>query len=219
MGLHSSMHKSSPRPRCAKHQNGGCGYVPVSSLPLEAFTPTFELEPGEWPDFLAGDIADWPCRQRQIGVCDESAGQDVALILAFPDLLPPRRKIPGLRLLRHQTSGFRRREFRCAGIRLQPTPTGQLLGLQLATRWHRSAAAISYTALDELSRYRGLLQEHGLDCNASYAHFAEGVYPVDFDDAAVDLLVSVESRGAVRLLQTFDAGCLAFLAPNSGCDQ
>lgn len=192
-------------------------YTPLQRLPADSFTPTFELDLEDWPDFLAEDIADWPCRTRQTHPLYENGLRpDVALILAFPESLPPLSSVTDCIFLRHQTSGYRRAEFRCAAVKLAPSPKALLFGVKIATNWHGTAAGIAHTALDELIRYRSLLREQGLDCDHSYSHFAEGVYPIDFDDAAVDFLVSPESRGSVRLLQSYHGGCLAFLAPNSG---
>src|SRR3546814_1906313 len=39
--------------------------LPLRLLPESLFTSTYEIGAGEWPDFIATDIADWPCRQRE----------------------------------------------------------------------------------------------------------------------------------------------------------
>jgi hypothetical protein len=62
------------------------------------------------------------------------------------------------------------------------------LGNAIAERWHATGAALGWSPFEELAVYRSLLQKHGVDCNETYRHFAEGVYPIDLDDHALEAL-------------------------------
>src|SRR3546814_1850179 len=54
--------------------------LPLRLLPESLFTSTYEIGAGEWQDFIATDIADWPCRQRETDGA-ASSGHDVALVI------------------------------------------------------------------------------------------------------------------------------------------
>lgn len=189
--------------------------LPLRLLPESLFTSTYEVEADEWPDFIATDIADWPCRQRKTDGAAAS-GHDVALVIAFTGSLPALPKSIRPMLLRHQTSGHWQGEFRCAAIHVSPSARGREIGTRLAIRWHGSGAAAGWITLDGLSEYRSRLQSEGLDCNESYRHFAEGAYPIDLDDVALGLLVEEGADVLRELCPDHLAGaCLVFLAPNS----
>ncbi len=198
----------------------------LTSLPPDAFAPTFELTTSPWPDFLASDIADWPSRLRDDrgpvanGIVERAYRRlDASLVIAFSSTLPPLPLSLKVMLLRHQTSGHWAGEFRCAAIPLDMSDQGIDLGNDIAERWHATNAALGWAPLEDLVEYRGLLQGRGLDCNESYRHFAEGVYPVDLDDHALQAL-AVDGQALLNDLSPdeLSSACLVFLAPNSAAE-
>lgn len=192
----------------------------LTKIAVELFAPTSSLTDPPWPDFLASDIADWPSRSREV-VAPQAPGaapacSDVALVMAFTGTVPPLPALPDLFLLRHQTSGHLAGEFRCAAVRLDVSDVAVDLGNAIAERWHMTSAALGWIPFEDLFEYRTLLQEHGVDCNETYRHFAEGVYPIDLDDYALETL-STDGADVLMKVTPDDLAraCLVFLAPNS----
>src|SRR3546814_18936414 len=121
--------------------------LPLRLLPESLFTSTYEIGAGEWPDFIATDIADWPCRQRETDGA-ASSGHDVALVIAFTGSLPALPKSVRPMLLRHQTSGPWQGALRCAAIQLSPSARGRGTGRKPALQWPGTGAAVGWTTLD-----------------------------------------------------------------------
>ena len=84
--------------------------------------------------------------------------------------------------VRHQTAGLACHSVEIEGIILQPRPR-VLAAMQLIERhWYDSCMGAIQTSLDEILHYRMQLRDlvHPLaDCNRSYMHLEEGLYPLD----------------------------------------
>src|SRR3546814_17579285 len=89
--------------------------LPLRLLPESLFTSTYEIGAGEWPDFIATDIADWPCLQRETAGA-ASSGHYVALVISFTGSLPALPTSVTAIMLRHQKSGAWLGESLCGAL-------------------------------------------------------------------------------------------------------
>ncbi|MBI1969849.1 hypothetical protein HYS48_04090 [Candidatus Woesearchaeota archaeon] len=92
-------------------------------------------------------------------------------------------------LLAHKTGGVSCNQHHMAATILQPKPETVRLMEALHKRWYESECGAP-ASLDEILEYRQQLLSAGVDCNNSYPHFEEGIYPIDCSVEIVRRLAS-----------------------------
>lgn len=189
-------------------------HIPMRIVPDDLFTDTSTYSHEGWPDLAATDIADWPGSLKSLdGAIPQSS--DVGLALAFCGSIPPD-NADCLQLFRHNTSGCWRESLRFAGVPLELSTSGSVLGSTLARKWHGTSVAARFAPLEAIEEYRNSLKAFGLDCNECFQHFAEGSYPVDLDDGSLERLSTVyDFRELPFPVEQLESACLLILAPNS----
>ena len=189
--------------------------LPVHNIPSEWFENTRELPTRGWPDFTHAEVADWPSNAQYLDG-RASGQQDVALVLAFPRVIPD--FVLGdttWQLLRHETGGHWVGDVRCLATRLQLSDRGAEICSAIAKAWAGSGVDAHYASLDDLSAYRSMLLSHGLDCNLCIQQLAEGCFPIDLDLIACSILTTgaEDADEIIRAMDT-EAACLLVLSPN-----
>ena len=189
-------------------------YVPMRYVPEEVFIEASELKCSNWPDLTASEIADWPSSSRDVNR-ETRNSPDVGLVLAFCGSVPPNNS-EKLLLIRHETTGHWHECIRFAGLPLDLSVSGTALGSVIARRWYASGVNAGFAPLEDVEEYRNSLRAHGMDCNECYKYFAEGVYPVDFDDGSLERLSTlVHLEDLPFPVEHLEGACLLLLAPNS----
>jgi hypothetical protein len=183
-------------------------------VPDELFTDSSSLSCTGWPDLTAANIADWPSSTKDLrGEAPNSS--DVGLVLAFCGSVPPD-DADHLLLLRHSTSGHWQECLRFAGMPIDLSVSGAAFGSTIARRWHASGVSARSAPLEIIEEYRNSLRTYGLDCNECFQHFAEGAYPVDFDDGSLERLSTLSQLDELPFpVEHLEGACLLLLAPNS----
>lgn len=189
-------------------------YLPMRLVPEDVFIETSGLSCSNWPDLSANEIADWPSNSKNLH--GETSGlPDVGLALSFCRSLPPDNS-NSLLFLKHETSGHWKDCIRFACIPVELSVCGATLGSTIARRWYASGVQSRFSPLADIDEYRSSLRANGLDCNECYQFFAEGVYPVDFDDCSLERLATLRRIEELPFPpEQLEGACFLLLAPNS----
>jgi len=80
----------------------------------------------------------------------------------------------------HQTAGVGCHQHYMVGTILQPRPEVIIPIKAIIDNWFDTSYGALGVTLDNIMAYRKQLNELlGVDCNSSYEHFEEGIYPID----------------------------------------
>lgn len=216
--MEKSMDKdtASTRLRSARMQLGLASqeYLPIHLVPEDLFIGTSSLSCSNWPDLSASEIADWPSNSKNLRG-ETSNLLDVGLALAFCRSVPPDGS-DSLLFLKHETTGHWNDCIRFAGMPVELSVCGAVLGSAIARRWYASGVQSRFSPLADVDEYRNSLRVNGLDCNECYQFFAEGVYPVDLDDCSLERLATLNRLEELPLNpDQLEGACFLLLAPNS----
>jgi hypothetical protein len=144
--------------------------------------------------------------------------------LAFLDAVPILSDGHPWSLLEHQFAGHASSHIRMIARRIQPKVDIENAFLKMTRHWCGADNGwLCEPRLSQLIEYRGQLQRLGLDCEryATYRRFADGFYPIDLSQAALDRICAepfaLESIYAdpARENAGFPSAILAVIAPSS----
>jgi hypothetical protein len=108
----------------------------------------------------------------------------------------------------HQTAGIACHHVDMDAIVLTPKPRVFAAMQLIEKHWFESCAGAFGTSLDELNMYRMQLKtlvHPDLDCNQSYTHMEEGIYPVDVDVRLLRELVEEDLPDDLDSMLTFES--------------
>lgn len=208
----------------------------VRDLPGPLFTHTDDLPVDGWPAHrdrlpeplplppdLEKDDHDGAMAWLRENADRFNAAFDVVLMLAFLEHIPVLSSHAGTTwmALEHKVAGTMCGIVRLVGVRLTPRPEARAAFKAIARHWYGSDLCSGRPLLSQLREYQDAVQRVGVDCNRSWWHLCEGIYPVDHSQEALAMLAvdppDLDSLfgdprpygGAERLAR------LVWLAPNS----
>ena len=117
------------------------------------------------------------------------------------------------RLVAHETGGIWC-ETKLLAVRPLPlSENGKIISENVARRWAASNLNAQFSTMDQMNEYRSLLEGYGLDCNHHIQSLAEAFYPIDLNEAALEILADEVPEDAVDFLD-HNAMALAIMSPN-----
>ncbi|MBN8830267.1 MAG: hypothetical protein J0G94_06465 [Sphingomonadales bacterium] len=185
--------------------------IHIRDLPAHWFTPSEELEVRGWPDFGVSSLADWTSSSAPA----PSVPDDCCLVLAFPRVVQPIEATGGWIYALHETGGIWQERKRIIAKRLEIGQRGTQIIHAIARAMAHSNCAAEFALFDQLVEYRQLLNRAGLDCNHHIQALAEGFYPIDPVEEALQILDLVDPPAEALAHIGGEQLCLAILAPNS----
>jgi len=93
----------------------------------------------------------------------------------------------------HQTAGNACHSHYIVGTILEPKPELKTKIDMLNKCWLDSNCGVFGVSLDEILKYREQLRDlFGVDCNSSYDHFEEALYPIDCNRNSIEAMTNEE---------------------------
>ena len=183
----------------------------VRDLPPQWFIPSENLQQDGWLDFSLRSQADWESSSSPI----PESPNDCCLVLAYARVIPPIAQINDWAVVHHETGGIWQERRRIVAKKLAIEDSGLRIIHSIARRMARSNCSAEYALFDQLSEYRNLLNEFGLDCNHHIQTLAEGFYPIDVTKEALAILTIIDPAASLFEGGSDERLCLSVLAPNS----
>jgi len=123
--------------------------------------------------------------------------------------LPKDKKVETLEYIAHQTAGFACNQHYLVGKILSPKDKTLIAMYKLEKEYLESNSGFMNTSLDEIISYRQKLNQLlGVDCNHTYTHFEEGIYPIDYSKETIEKLVKKrtlkETRSFMKQVEKMD---------------
>lgn len=153
-------------------------------LPNELFTPSWEI-------FQFRN-----CRKEDINVGDPTT-LEIVLLLAFTESVPVLSRTYQWMAIEHQGGGISTRHPRFIATQLTPRPSVYPALCKLARdRWfaHRGNLYQERITAEDIATYHNDLIKIGVNCDYSYPHLIESVYPIDATQANLDVLAEDAPR-------------------------
>lgn len=183
--------------------------VPIASLPERLFQPSEELAGKGWPDFSPRTLADWTSSSAPA----PEVPTDCCLVLCYWRMAPMVTPSSDWIYLLHETGGIWGEAKRLLGRRLETGERGVAVAHYIGRAMAQTNCSATHAALDQLIEYRNVLNAAGLDCNHHIQALAEGFYPIDLSEEALQAL-DVHELHDLDEWTADQPTCLAVLAPN-----
>lgn len=187
------------------------GTSPISAIPADRFIPSTDLQQFGWPDFTAKSLADW---KSSVVPAPPEPSEDCCLVLSFPRTFQPLSSWEDWVLAWHETGGIWEESKRIVVKRLSTSSRGITILHGIGRAMAHSNVSADFALFDQLTEYRRMLNDLGLDCNQHIQCLAEGFYPVDLTEEALSIFEVISVPREVLELTGHEIMCLAVLAPN-----
>ena len=84
--------------------------------------------------------------------------------------------------LNHQTSGYACGQLNLYGLLFNLNDFGSKFYKELNNSYLESCIGLGNDSLNDIIKYRILINKYNFDCNISYKYFSEAVYPLDLTE-------------------------------------
>jgi hypothetical protein len=203
----------------------------LSDMPEKAFRQSSESPVCDWTgDSSRAELMDFAERLKTDRKAafenlrtaeEEIAAMNPVAFLAFPHAIPVLARGHRWSLIQHQIAGVCVGQQRFCGLRLTMNTDIAELAVRLHRQFYGTSLGCGRPGLSTLVGYSDMLKSVELDCEETYPHLAEGFYPIDFSQEALDRVAVEAPRFADLIGEPVPYGgaearaIIAIVAPNS----
>jgi hypothetical protein len=163
----------------SRFRSGKADRLMIRDLPYQWFTLANHVFESEWPQ--TDPNARWT-----------EPDHEIVVVFAFTESVPVLKPQPEWFALDHQCGGFLCEHLHMIATRLKPRPAIYPLARQIAQEgWGADRGLFDglHLLASRIGWYLTALKRMGVDCECTWRHLTEGVYPIDATDANLRRLV------------------------------